>query len=104
MRTLDRKILRDVLHLRGQLLAIAALVACGVAVFIMLRSMHGYLRGSQERYYADYGFGDAFARVRRAPPSLEARLVRIPGVETVETRVVRDVILDVAGLAEPATG
>ena len=47
MRALDRKVLRDVLHLKGQLFAVAVLVACGVAVFIMLRSRYGYLTGSQ---------------------------------------------------------
>ena len=61
MRTLNRKVLRDAVHLKGQLAAVAVLVACGVAVFIMLRSMHGYLRGSQDLYYRDYGFGDVFA-------------------------------------------
>jgi putative ABC transport system permease protein len=104
MRTLDLKVLRDTRHLKGQLIAVAALVTCGIAAFIMLRSMHGYLLGSQESYYADYGFGDVFARAVRAPAALEARLAAVPGVDRVQTRIVRDVMLDVPGLAEPATG
>lgn len=104
MSMLDRKVFRDALHLKGQLLAITAMVACGVAVFIMLRSMHGYLRGSQSEYYADYGFAEVFANVRRAPSSLEGRLAAVPGVEHVYTRLAHDVILDVPGLPEPATG
>lgn len=104
MRTLDRKVFRDAAHLKGQLLAVTVLVACGVAVFIMLRSMHGYLRGSQDAYYADYGFGDVFAHATRAPSTLEPRLEAVPGVDRVYTRIVRDVMLDVSGLAEPATG
>ncbi|MGE0159872.1 MAG: ABC transporter permease [Gemmatimonadales bacterium] len=104
MRTLDLKILRDVRHLKGQLISVAALVACGIAAFIMLRSMHGYLLGSQQSYYADYGFGDVFARAVRAPAAVEEKLASVPGVDRVETRIVRDVLLDVPGLAEPATG
>lgn len=104
MRTLDLKVLRDARHLKGQLAAVAALVTCGIAAFIMLRSMHGYLLGSQESYYADYGFGDVFGRAVRAPAALGARLAAVPGVDRVQTRIVRDVMLDVPGLAEPATG
>lgn len=104
MRTLDLKVLRDALHLKGQLLAVAVLVACGVAVFIMLRSMHGYLRGSQADYYAEYRFGEVFAHATRAPATLEARLAAVDGVAQAYARVVHDVILDVPGLAEPAAG
>jgi putative ABC transport system permease protein len=104
MRTLDLKVLRDTRHLKGQLIAVAALVACGIASFIMLRSMHGYLLGSQESYYADYGFGDVFARAVRAPRTLEPKLAAVRGVDRVQTRIVRDVMLDVPGLSEPATG
>ncbi|MDT8342055.1 MAG: ABC transporter permease [Longimicrobiales bacterium] len=104
MRALDRKVLRDVMHLKGQLLAVAVLVACGVAVFIMLRSMYGYLTGSQETYYAQYGFGEVFAHATRVPAAVEERLRGVPGVAALETRIVRDVMLDVPGLAEPATG
>ncbi|MEN8376703.1 MAG: FtsX-like permease family protein [Gemmatimonadota bacterium] len=104
MRTLDLKVLRDAAHLKGQLFAVAGLAACGVAVFIMLRSMHGYLRDSQRAYYDDYGFGELFAHAVRAPESLEGRIGDIAGVGQVYTRIVRDVLVDVPGLAEPATG
>lgn len=104
MRTLYLKVLRDAAHLKGQLAAVAVLVACGVAVFIMLRSMHSYLRGSQEFYYRDYGFGDVFAHATRAPTPLAGRLAAVPGVDRVYLRIVRDIVLDVPGVAEPATG
>ncbi|MGD8494800.1 MAG: FtsX-like permease family protein [Gemmatimonadales bacterium] len=104
MRTLNLKVVRDATHLKGQLTAVAVLVACGVAVFIMLRSMHGYLLGSQELYYRDYGFGDVFAHATRAPAPLAGRLADVSGVDRVYVRIVRDVVLDVPGLAEPATG
>lgn len=104
MRLLDLKVLRDAVHLKGQLVAVTVLVACGVAVFIMLRSMYGYLRESQNDYYAEYGFGEVFAWARRVPAPVEARLAAVDGVDRVYTRVVHDVLLDVPGLAEPATG
>lgn len=103
-RLLRRKVVRDLWHLRGQMLAVAVVMACGIAMFVTLRSMHGWLRRTQQQYYADYRFGDAFAHLRRAPAGVAADLRRLPGVTAVRTRLVADVTLDVAGLAEPATG
>jgi len=96
--------LRDLVHLRGQLAAVALLVACGVAVFTTLRSMHGFLSERQAAYYDSHRFGHVFASVRRAPETLRPRLLAIPGVAAVETRIVEDALVDVPGLKEPATG
>lgn len=104
MNSLNRKVLRDARRLRGPMLACAAVVAAGVALFVALRSMNGYLLDAQARYYADARFGQLFVRVARAPEPLAARLAALPGVAAVHTRVVKDVTLDVPGLLEPATG
>ncbi len=104
MRALTRKLYRDLWHLRGQMVAIALVVACGVAVFVSTRSAYTSLLVSQAAYYAEYRFADVFAHLKRAPDAIAARLAAIPGVATVQTRIVFDVTLDVPGLAEPATG
>jgi putative ABC transport system permease protein len=104
MRILDLKVWRDVRHLRGQMTAVTLLVVCGVAVFIMLRSMYGYLREARDEYYTDYAFAEVFAHAVRAPDAVAARLAGLSGIDRVDTRLVRDVLLDVPGLAEPATG
>jgi len=104
VRPLHRKLLRDVWHLRGPFLAVVLVVASGIALFVSLRSMKGYLTGAQADYYRAQRFADVFIHVRRAPVSLAGELAAIPGVTAVETRVVADILLDVPGLAEPATG
>jgi putative ABC transport system permease protein len=104
VRALDRKLVRDVIHLRGQVLAVALVVACGVATVVTTRSAYESLVASRDAYYAGYRFADVFARLERAPEALRARLAAIPGVASVETRVVQEVTLDVPGLPEPATG
>ena len=101
---LDRKALRDLWHLRGQLAAVALIVACGVASIVTIRTAYDSLRQSLDSYYRDYRFADVFASLRRAPNALSGRIAALPGVAAIETRVVVHVTLAVPGLADPATG
>ncbi len=101
---LDVKALRDIGRLRGQLAAIAVVIACGVGTYVGMRSTMRSLDSTRSRYYAKQRFADAFARLKRAPERVAAELAAIPGVATLETRVVADVTLDVPGVTEPATG
>lgn len=104
MSSLDRKLVRDLLHLRGQVIAIVLVVACGVAAFVSMRNIYRSMRSTQAAYYDDYRFADVFVNVKRAPEWVAARIGEIPGVATVQTRVVAGVTLDVPGVAEPAAG
>ncbi len=101
MRALDRKVVRDLWHLRGQVIAIALVIASGVAVLIMALSTLEALRETSAAYYERYRFAEVFASVKRAPQTLAGRIETIPGVQTVQTRVVRFATLDMPGFAEP---
>lgn len=101
---LDRKLVRDLWHLRGQIAAIGLVVASGVAVVVTTRTSYSSLGASRAAYYRDYRFADVFARLKRAPDAVAARLAAVPGVAVVDTRVVTAVTLDVPGLGDPATG
>ena len=104
MTTLNRKLLRDLWGMKTQALAIALVLASGVATFVMSRCTVTSLREARERYYERNRFADVFTHLKRAPNSLAARIAEIPGVATVQSRVVVDVMLDGPGLAEPAVG
>lgn len=101
---LDRKLLRDLWEMKGQALAIGAVMATGVTMFVTYMSNFESLQRTRAAFYETARFADVFANVRRAPARLEERIAAIPGVEAVATRVVADVTLDVSGLDEPATG
>lgn len=101
---LDRKLLRDLGRMKGQVVAVSLVMACGLAMMIMTRSLILTLETEREAYYQRHAMADAFARLKRAPHAMAARLAEIPGVAAVETRVVVDVTLDLPGLDEPATG
>lgn len=104
MTSLNRKLVRDLVKMKGQVVAVGLVVACGVATFIAARSGYESMLGSQQKYYRDFHFADVFLNLKRAPNSMLRKVERIPGVDTAETRIVMDVSLDVPGLDEPATG
>ncbi|MEZ5419794.1 MAG: ABC transporter permease [Vicinamibacterales bacterium] len=101
---LTRKLVRDVWEMKGQALAIAAVVAAGVTMFVTYLSNFDSLERTLTRYYDRQRFADVFASAARVPEPMAARLAALPGVAVVATRVVADVTLDVEGLAEPASG
>ncbi|MBC8074735.1 MAG: ABC transporter permease, partial [Chloroflexales bacterium] len=103
MKALDRKLWRDLWQMKSQALAIALVVACGVATFIMFLTTLGALTATQDSYYRDYRFAHLFASLKRAPESLRQRVQAIPGVDQVETRVMAQVRLDMPAFAEPVT-
>ncbi len=104
MRALDRKLLRDLWHMRGQVLAIAAVIMGGVATLVMSLSTYDSLVTTRDRFYREYRFADVFANLKRAPEPVADRLRAIPGVEQLETRVVAGVKLEVEGFSDPITG
>tara|TARA_B100000315_G_scaffold96476_1_gene88616 strand:- start:1090 stop:3453 length:2364 start_codon:yes stop_codon:yes gene_type:complete len=101
---LNRKLWRDLWRIKGQGLAISLVIGCGVAAFVMALGMLYSLQETRAAYYERYRFAEVFAPVKRAPQSLLPRLSAISGVKRVETRIVRHVVLDIAGMVEPATG
>ena len=104
MRMLDRKLCRDLWHLRGQALAIAAVMACGVALLIMARTSMEALSETRDAYYERYDFADVFASARRAPDHVGRQIAAIPGVRGAELRVVELSTVTVEGFEEPIVG
>jgi putative ABC transport system permease protein len=104
MSVLWRKLGRDLLHIRGQVLAVTLVAACGVAVFTAMRGAYNALLETQQRYYAAYRFADIFAGVKRAPQRVSAAIADIEGVAPAQTRVVVEAKLLIPGFDEPATG
>src|SRR5919202_4226213 len=101
LRTLDIKALRDLWRMRAQALAIVLVTAAGTTAFITLLGTLSSVEKTQAAYYERYRFADLFANVRSAPDSRAADIARIPGVRKVTTRIVHNVVLDVAGMDEP---
>ena len=102
--SLNRKLLRDLAAMRAQALAIAMVVAAGVAMYVMYLSNFASLQQTRAAYYSRHRFADVFASMKRAPERVAAEIAALPGVSALETRVVANVTLDIAQLEEPVSG
>lgn len=104
MRALDRKLFRDLWHMRGMALAISLVLVGGISTFVMSLVTYESLQVTQTRYYERQRFADVFVNLVRAPEAVAEQLAALPGVNQVETRVVAPVNLEVAGFGDPVTG
>lgn len=87
MRMLWRKLYRDLWRMRGQVIAIALVIAGGVATWIISLSTLTALNSTMQAFYSEQRFADAFAQAVRAPVSLLPRIAEIPGVHSFEARL-----------------
>ncbi|WP_425072777.1 ABC transporter permease [Sagittula sp. S175] len=104
MQALDIKLLRDFERLWIQGVAIAVVLACGVAILLTAFGMHTALTDTRAAYYERNRFADVFADARRAPNSLLPEIAALPGVYAVEPRVQGLATLDLPNRDEVAMG
>jgi len=104
MRILDRKLFRDLLRLWAQALAVALVMACGVATLILAVGAYRSLEETRNAFYERAHFGTVFASADHAPRYLASRIGKLSGVLALELRIAKPVILDVIGMSEPASG
>ena len=102
MTPLHSKLLRDLNSLKGQVLTIALVVACGIASYVTMRSTWTSLNESKDTYFERYRFADLFVSLKRAPESLVPRIQAIPGVSRVYSRIVTVATVPMPGLPEVA--
>jgi putative ABC transport system permease protein len=103
MAALDIKLLRDLKRLWAQALAIALVIAGGVATLILAVGSYRSLDETRTAYYERYRFADVFTTVVRAPRTLVEQVAAIPGVAAAEARIARLALLDIPNYPEPAT-
>ncbi|TPW00578.1 MAG: putative ABC transport system permease protein [bacterium] len=72
MGALDRKLVRELWRMKTQALAIAFVIAGGVAVHLLAAGMLSSLQETRRAYYERYLFADVWAPVVRAPQRLIA--------------------------------
>jgi len=103
MRTLNHKLLHDLVRHRAQFLAIALVIAIGIAAQVASGGLLVSLQAARDGFYRTQHFADVFASLKRAPEPLASRVARLPGVHQVAARVRTWGTLPGPGTAEPGT-
>lgn len=104
MKALDKKLVRDIGHMAGQLFTIALVVACGIASYVAIHGTSRALTRARDAYFERQRLADAFVHLERAPESLRERIAAMDGVALVHTRLVEPVSLPVEGMRDPPSG
>jgi putative ABC transport system permease protein len=104
MQALDKKLFRDFARLWLQGLAIAVVLACGVAILLTAFGMNTALTDTRDAYYERNRFADIFTDTRRAPLTIVPDVLDIAGVYAAEPRVQGVAILDLPERDEVAMG
>ena len=74
---LHTALVRDLWHLRGQVIAVALVVTCGIAAYVAMQSVYHSLILARTNFYAAYRLADVFVHLKRAPESVSAQLRQI---------------------------
>lgn len=102
--SLNRKLLRDLWKIKGQLVAIVLVMASGIMSFVLSFGVVDSLELGRDVYYDRYQFADVWAGAKRVPDNVREQISEIDGVIRFETRVTFGGIIQVDGMEEPATG
>ena len=101
---LDKKLLRDFRRLWVQVIAIALVLGCGVAILLASFGMYRALGDTRTAYYERNRFADVFVDARRVPDTLLPELAAIEGIAALEARISGSAILDIPGYSKSAVG
>ncbi len=93
MRVLFKKLFRTIRNTRGQFLAVTAVVAVGIAVYISMATSYYNLNRSRDEFYRENNFADYYFHVVRAPEQVAGQIGSLPGVAAVSGRIQKDVPL-----------
>ncbi|WP_417248369.1 ABC transporter permease [Celeribacter sp.] len=104
MHALDIKLMRDFKRLWSQSLAIALVLACGVMILLTSFGMYRALDDTLAAFYERNSFADVWASADKAPMRLVGELAEIDGVQSVDARVEKTLVLDIEGRVKSASG
>ncbi len=93
MSALNNKLWRTIIKTKGQFIAVVAVVAMGIAVYIGMTTAYQNLNTSKEKFYRDRNFADYYFHVVKAPQQVTKQIATIPGVAGVTGRIQKDVAL-----------
>ncbi|MBP90507.1 MAG: ABC transporter permease [Planctomycetaceae bacterium] len=104
MKTLTRKLFRELYGSIGLLLLIASIIAVGVTCFVAMQSAYHNLEQARLRYYRDCRMADFWIDLKKVPLTEVQVLQSIPGIAELRSRIRFMATIDLEGTLEPING
>ena len=104
MKTLNRKLFRELRGHFGMLLAVTSIIAVGVTCLVTLASSYMNLSEAKRLYYAQCRMADFSIELKKVPLTELAPLAAMPEVAELRPRIQQMVTVDLPGVAEPLNG
>lgn len=104
MKTLDRKLLREVRGHLGMLLAVTSIITVGVTCLVTMVSAYMNLAEAKQLYYAQCRMADFSIELKKVPLAELDRLAVMPEVAELRPRVQHSVTVDLPGVIKPISG
>lgn len=96
MKKLNVRLIRLLKESKGQFIAVAMVIILGLGIFVAMSTAALNLKSSLNLYYDEYHVADLFTQVTELPENKLKDLQDIPGITSVQGRVVNDVPLRVS--------
>ena len=104
MKSLDRKLLRELRSSTFLLLAVGSIMAIGVSAYVALGSAYRNLTIAQRLYYAQCRMADFAVDLKKAPLADVAAVAQLPGVVEIRPRIQFFATVDLEQVFEPING
>ncbi len=104
MKTLDKKLLRELRGSRSLLLSITSIITIGVMMFVYMRSTYFNLKTAQSQYYAEGRLADFWLDLKKVPLVELDRLAALPGVTDIRSRIQFYAVVDLPQVVKPLNG
>ena len=104
MKTLDRKLLRQLRSSWGLILAITSIIAVGVTCFGSMASCYWNLNEAMSRYYAQCRMADFSIELKKVPLAELGQIADLPGVVEIRPRIQFNATVDLDGVTKPLNG
>jgi putative ABC transport system permease protein len=97
MNILLKNLLRDIKKSKGQFISILIIIILGVTFYTALNSAFKNLSNSSAKYYEEYRLADLWIDLDKAPASIKEKVEKLPNVEMVTGRIVKDASINISG-------
>ena len=103
MKSLNRKLIRDIRLSWPMILAVSAIIAVGIGCFVGMLSAARNLEDARSSYYSSSRLADFWLDLKKAPIEEVRRLAQIAGISEIRERVQFRVVLDLPDSAKPVS-